>query len=99
VREGGRLSLADANLSAREGKAPKKRKRNDEDDSAEEEEADETRPLTSLSGSSVFPGVFQEIEALLQKPSAKARLLSRRVCICSHQYLIPSDRELVSIFG
>jgi hypothetical protein len=80
TREGRSVSLADANLVSRDGLAPKKRKRFDEDDSGEDEPNDDTSSaILSRPGQQDDRKILQHLHNLLDAPSAKSRLLAKRV--------------------
>jgi len=71
------IYLLDANILSKTGCFEKKRKRSDEDDSGEEDvpEGISSEPSTS----NVNESLIRSIRVLLDKPSAKSKLLARRV--------------------
>lgn len=77
-REGETMYLLDANLSrsSRQSCSQKKRKRSNEDDSGEDEPVEESRSESSSPMGDDSLGQFTDI---FNKPSAKSRLLAKRV--------------------
>jgi hypothetical protein len=89
-REGRVVYLLDVALSSKEGSTHKKRKRSDEDDSGEDE-AFENVPSTNISSvlSTMDQSTIQQLRSLLERPSAKSRLLAKRVSSLNHTPCCP----------